>query len=90
MDTITATYSQTDDTAEVTILVSGLPETDAAMTATAPDLLAARTLVDQLTAQHPPTNGSTPVVIHLLNGDAAAFTRAYLTATFTQPSHRQT
>lgn len=88
MESITATYTQAEDTTEVMIVVSGLSGLDEPHTATAPDLLAARTLVDRVIAGHPPATGSTPVVVHLLNGSATAFTRAYLAATFTQPGHR--
>lgn len=75
MELVTAAYTHDED--EFRVVVSGY---GTSMTAAAPDVTAARELVDRLVTQLIPANGSVPVVVHLLDGDAIAFTRAYLAA----------
>lgn len=71
---VTANYMPDGDDWTVTVASGGDRET-----ARAPGLIAARDKADQLIDEIVP-NASGRVVIHLLNGDAFAFTTAYLQA----------
>lgn len=73
---ITVNYTPNGDDWTVTVNVAG---EQSARTATADGLVAARDRADQLVAQLAPGTGRPPVV-HLLDGDAYAFTNSYLQA----------
>jgi hypothetical protein len=73
---ITVNYTPDGEDWTVTVAVTG---EDEAHRATAPGLIAARVQADQLAAQIEP-NDDQRRVVHLLDGDAFAFTTSYLHA----------
>lgn len=76
---ITATYVQEED--DWTIKVAGLGQE---LKGRAPGIIAARDRADQLVEKLVP-EGSSPTVVHLLNGSALEFTTAYMTARLARP-----
>ncbi|PXY25280.1 hypothetical protein BAY59_25085 [Prauserella coralliicola] len=76
---ITARYVQEADDWAVTVAGLGKELNDRA-----PGIIAARDRADQLVEKLAP-EGSTPTVVHLLNGSALEFTSAYMTARLARP-----
>lgn len=74
---ITVNYVPNGPNWTVTVAVCGRPER---RSATAPGLIAARDRADQLVAQIQPGDRGKKIVVHLLDGDAFAFTTNYLHA----------
>ena len=81
---ITVNYTPDGDDWTVTVAVAGEPTT---RSATAVGLIAARDRADQLVAQLTPDDDRRRVV-HLLDGDAYAFTNSYLQARLGLPANR--
>jgi hypothetical protein len=79
VEPITASYKPGDP--EWTVVVSGHGKM---LTASAPNILAARDHADQLAATITPAGEDSIVVVHLLNGSALEFTRVYMTAQLAQ------
>ncbi len=86
MRSIVARYTRDDK--EYAVVATGH---DTELNGTAPDIVAARKLVDEFVnkiAAEPPNE---PVVVHLLDNSAVEFTRAYLDATlFGHQPNRET
>ncbi|MFF5988107.1 hypothetical protein [Prauserella flavalba] len=79
MQAITARYVQEAEDWAVTVAGLGKELNDRA-----PGIIAARDRADQLVEKLAP-EGSTPTVVHLLNGSALEFTSAYMTARLARP-----
>ncbi|HEX5117143.1 MAG TPA: hypothetical protein VFW65_18300 [Pseudonocardiaceae bacterium] len=84
LEPITVNYTPDGDDWTVTVAVAGEPTT---RSATAVGLIAARDRADQLVAQLTPDDDHRRVV-HLLDGDAYAFTNSYLQARLGLPANR--
>jgi Fe-S cluster assembly iron-binding protein IscA len=77
VELITASYNHEEDQFRVVVTGHGQSRTG-----TSSDVVTARELADRLVAQIAPSAGATPVVVHLLDGSAIAFTNALLTARY--------
>lgn len=80
MDAIEANY--TPDGNDWTITVTGRGQM---LTGTAPGIIAARDRADQLVEKIAPSE-KLRTVVHMLSGDAVAFTSAYLSARLAKPT----
>jgi hypothetical protein len=77
VELITASYNHEEDQFRVVVTGHGQSRTG-----TSPDVVTARELADRLVTRIVPAAGAAPVVVHLLDGSAVAFTNALLTARF--------
>jgi hypothetical protein len=80
MDPIQAEYKPDGDDWTIKVTMG-----DKSLTGQAPGLIAARDRADQLVEKLVP-DVEHPTVVHLLNGDALAFTTAYLNARMAAPA----